>query len=78
MRMLRGWASCGRRRLAQRPLGSDAGAWRWLNPVVGLLERACGGGGMHLPASVSDCLSGKSTRGMPGGSFVGEGWISEP
>ena len=27
---------------------------------------------------VSDYLSGKSTRGMPGGRFVGEGGISEP
>ena len=27
---------------------------------------------------LSDCLSGKSTRGMPGGRFVGEEGIPEP
>ena len=27
---------------------------------------------------VSDCLSGKSTRGMPGDKFVGEEGIPEP
>ena len=30
------------------------------------------------PRPLSDCLSGKSTRGMPGGRFVGEERISEP
>ena len=33
---------------------------------------------LSLSPSLSDCLSGKSTRGMSGGRFVGEGEISEP
>ena len=32
----------------------------------------------YLARQLSDCLSGNSTRGMPGGRFVGEEGILEP
>ena len=32
----------------------------------------------YLARQLLDCLSGNSTRGMPGGRFVGEGGIPEP
>ena len=32
----------------------------------------------YLAHQLSDCLSRKSARGMPGGRFVGEGRIPEP
>ena len=32
----------------------------------------------YLAPQLSDCLSGKSTRGMPGGRFVGGEGILEP
>ena len=41
--------------------------------AVGLLRNL-----PNLARQLSDCLSGKSTRGMPGSRFVGEVGIPEP